>query len=298
MNESIRKPQWHHCPAFSHAWDELRSIALDPRTSEEELRGVIGLCREMGTARVIKLHSAQLAPLQQKVDRIEAEGQGMCFDLIEGRAPFPYTFVEVVGGDDFVRGVLISQDHGTVVTPFLWNPQACDWYCGISGRPSSEMAADGRPVVETWAWRRHSGTDDVRLAAGEIMSDAVGVAAAVLVLVNCANIDLAGETLSRQSRRSAASKGEQIALAIRLRRGGRSTGGSGAAIDWSHAWEVGGHFQHHGRGPVYENCKDPKKRITLPDGSEVVRVWVPPYIKGPADKPLVAKVRDARGLAA
>lgn len=38
--------------------------------------------------------------------------------------------------------------------------------------------------------------------------------------------------------------------------------------------------------------KDPSRVITV-DGKPCFRFWVPPFVKGPADKPFVPKVRVA-----
>lgn len=49
------------------------------------------------------------------------------------------------------------------------------------------------------------------------------------------------------------------------------------AVDWSHRWIVGGHWR-------WQPYKDPKS------GGEIKkRIWISPYVKGPEDKPLVAK---------
>ena len=48
-------------------------------------------------------------------------------------------------------------------------------------------------------------------------------------------------------------------------------------IDWSHRWIVGGHWR-------WQPYKDPAS------GGEIKkRIWISPYVKGPEDKPLVAK---------
>ena len=48
-------------------------------------------------------------------------------------------------------------------------------------------------------------------------------------------------------------------------------------VDWSHRWIVGGHWR-------WQPYKDPKS------GGEIKkRIWISPYVKGPEDKPLVAK---------
>ena len=52
-----------------------------------------------------------------------------------------------------------------------------------------------------------------------------------------------------------------------------------SAVEWSHRWIVGGHWR-------WQPYKDPKS------GGEIKkRIWISPYVKGPGDKPLIAKSR-------
>lgn len=64
------------------------------------------------------------------------------------------------------------------------------------------------------------------------------------------------------------------------------------ARDWSHRWETRGHPKHFRRGPIFQ--ANAHKRIRLANGDEFVRVWCPPHIKGPPDKPFVPKIRTVR----
>jgi hypothetical protein len=296
VTDAIRRPEWHDCPAFNGAWDYLRTVACDPRRTDGEINGVIGLAREMADARVLKIHSAQLAVLEKKVDELEAEG-GSITDVIDGKIPFPYTFIEVLGGDDLVRGVLISRDGGTVLTPFAREPLSREWLGGFSGRMVGPVANDGERVI-AWPWLAARGGDDVaaeRESMRHLCSDAAGVAAAMVTLLNCSNVETLDEPLPRQARRHAKRKNQKIALTVHLKRKKSKSVSRGGLVDWTHQFDVRGHFQHHPRGPVFENCKDPEKRM-MRGGVEVVRVWVNPYIKGPADERYVVKSRDATRL--
>jgi hypothetical protein len=60
------------------------------------------------------------------------------------------------------------------------------------------------------------------------------------------------------------------------------------AVEWSHRWEVRGHYKHFTKGPIFD--ANPDRHIEV-DGVECVRLWCPPFVKGPEDKPLVPKVR-------
>lgn len=64
-------------------------------------------------------------------------------------------------------------------------------------------------------------------------------------------------------------------------------------IDWSHRWEVRGHFKHFTTGPIFRATERerPEKILDHPERGRCVRIWTPPFIKGPEDKPLIPKVR-------
>jgi len=50
-----------------------------------------------------------------------------------------------------------------------------------------------------------------------------------------------------------------------------------SAVEWSHRWIVGGHWR-------WQPYKDP-----ISKGVIKKRIWISPYVKGPEDKPLIAK---------
>lgn len=58
---------------------------------------------------------------------------------------------------------------------------------------------------------------------------------------------------------------------VRGRRDGDGAEGDARHVDWSCRWIVHGHFRQQPYGP---------------GGSLRKRIWIPPYVKGPADKPL------------
>jgi hypothetical protein len=61
---------------------------------------------------------------------------------------------------------------------------------------------------------------------------------------------------------------------ITLRETRRTESGEGRAVDWSHRWIVGGHWKQQPYGPrqAYRRAQ-----------------WIAPFVKGPADKPLVIR---------
>ena len=84
--------------------------------------------------------------------------------------------------------------------------------------------------------------------------------------------------LTRPERKRSERSGATISpIKIVNVRGLRSASGHGEAegnVEWSHRWMVGGHWRNQPFGPERAQRRP---------------VWVAPYVKGPADKPLVVK---------
>jgi hypothetical protein len=80
---------------------------------------------------------------------------------------------------------------------------------------------------------------------------------------------------------------------VSIRQNNRRTKGdpSGQHIDYSHRFEVRGHFKHFGPDTRLFQASGPAKVLDLPDRGACVRLWCPPFVKGPADKPLIPKRR-------
>jgi hypothetical protein len=115
------------------------------------------------------------------------------------------------------------------------------------------------------------------------------------------NVELVEAPLSRRQRERELAKGREIALTVQIRHSKRSAAaepGEGKA-DYSHRFETRGDFRHHFEkkadgtaNQVYASCvaKDPTRLIKV-DGKPCFRFWVPPFVKGPVDKPFVPKLR-------
>jgi hypothetical protein len=52
-------------------------------------------------------------------------------------------------------------------------------------------------------------------------------------------------------------------------------------VDWSHRWVVKGHWRWYHCGPNHPQAQE------ISPGEYMCRLWIAPFIKGPADKPLV-----------
>lgn len=153
------------------------------------------------------------------------------------------------------------------------------------GESLSLLDLDGASV---WAV---SGEDEGIWAKAWVVNPALAAASA-LRLLEAVNVSLETADLPRAERRRAQRSGADPALEVVIRTTASSrpavvTGG----VDWQHRWTVRGHWKHFRRGPVFE--ANPRKRVTESDGTEAVRVWCPPFVKGPEGKPLVLKSRRA-----
>jgi hypothetical protein len=114
-------------------------------------------------------------------------------------------------------------------------------------------------------------------------------ALSALRLLDAVNVDLAPADLSRPARRRAAREGADIALEVVIRTSRRDSPQSTGTIDWQHRWMVRGHWKHFSKGPVFN--ANPRKRVIDAKHGECVKVWCPPFVKGPDDAPLILKAR-------
>jgi hypothetical protein len=115
----------------------------------------------------------------------------------------------------------------------------------------------------------------------EIIVDAGGV---------IVNVDLVEAPLSPRQRKREAKKGRRIALTVQVRQPKTRPVGRNGTANYSHRFEVRGHYMHFPGGTKLADA-DPAKLSFVPGRGFVRKVWCPPHVKGPQDKPLVPKVR-------
>lgn len=146
-----------------------------------------------------------------------------------------------------------------------------------------------------------NGSDDETAASATqavISAVAFRMALKVMFLLDSVNIELADVELTRQSRRQASRKGRSIASMIQVRRSkSRPTASEDPApANFEHQFEVRGNFAHYGPDTQLFRRSEPDHIRACPRCGRCRRVWRPPHIKGPADKPLVVKVREVAGV--
>ena len=161
----------------------------------------------------------------------------------------------------------------------------------------------------------------------------IGIAAerviGALYLLEAANVQMVPRELPRRDKKRQEKRGWRIPLVVRVDRpsrrvySGTNGNGDGTPRDFSHQFEVIGHYNHVKRGHsaactvcngkrtqdlVCPRCHDtgldpdkikPCTRIdvttgekTCPDGCR--KIWIPAYWKGPENKPMVVKTRKIR----
>lgn len=132
--------------------------------------------------------------------------------------------------------------------------------------------------------------DDQREVSNALGSGALR-AMRSLLLLECANIDLVDVAPAPPAHRAQGRPGYEIVIRQNPR---RYISDNEVTVDWSHRWEVRGHFKHHGPDtPVFRATerRNPSKIIDHPVRGRCVRFWCPPFVKGPENKPLIPKVR-------
>lgn len=113
-------------------------------------------------------------------------------------------------------------------------------------------------------------------------------------LLDAVNVDLIDVPLARAARRRAERENAKPALMVDVRTTSHSSGsdptGNVGTIDWRQRWTVRGHWKHFGEHTAVAR-RHPSRILDVPGHGRCVKVWCPPHVKGPADKPLVLKTR-------
>lgn len=171
---------------------------------------------------------------------------------------------------------------------------------GNLGEPPPGITEMQIEDASTWSIAQHDGRspavaghDDWQMWALLWLVQPAKAAISALRLLDAVNVDLAPATLSRPVRRRGAREGAEIPLEVVIRTSRTSsTARPSVSVEWQHRWTVRGHWKHFTKGPLFN--ANPRRRVFDADGREVVKVWCPPFVKGPQDKPLVLKARHVR----
>lgn len=117
-------------------------------------------------------------------------------------------------------------------------------------------------------------------------------ACSALSLLEAVNVEIQEAELSRAERRRAERSGAEPALEVIIQHKhstSKTENDITRSIDWQHRWTVRGHWKHFTKGPVFN--ANPRKRVIDSKHGECIKIWCPPFIKGPEGKPLILKSR-------
>lgn len=119
----------------------------------------------------------------------------------------------------------------------------------------------------------------------------------VLYFLDTPNVELGEAHLSRQVRRQAERSGATIAKTVFVKHNSKryqpKNDDSTEHIEFSHQFEVRGHWKYYPEGTRTADARPDLLRY-VPGRGMCRKIWCPPFIKGDPDKPLVIKTRRVR----
>lgn len=327
----VRRPAWAASASFSEAWSKMEQLSV--RGTTPNARGsasfILGL---LSKARVVVVGKDQADALPPTP--VEEESLGKLIDTTGGRMrnmrlPFPIVFVEADGAR--IRGDkdITSDGDAAYAGTLFFHPARYGSYdvdlsgpgeCGVAGLSFYRMVeAGGRmscaPSFVSYGPPSEDG-DEVPLVAdlfdmgtshvhlAQASYGALDLGLVLLEFLQAVNVELVEAPLNASARKKAERKGQQVALTVQVKQSKRRISKpSENRADFSHRFEVRGHYTHHFEtkpdgtpNKVFERYarKHPDKVLSV-QGEPCVRFWTPPYVKGPIDKPFVPKVRVVEG---
>jgi hypothetical protein len=117
-----------------------------------------------------------------------------------------------------------------------------------------------------------------------------------LYFLDTPNIELVDAPLTRQVRRQAERSGAKISKTIFVQHSTKRydrDDAEGEHVEFSHRFEVRGHWKCYPEGTRMADARPDLLRY-VPGRGMCRKIWTPPFVKGPEDKPLVIKTRRLR----
>lgn len=274
----IAKPRWEGAPGFSSAWDGLCGLVGDSKWMAEALR-------RLSMARVLTLAAEQMEVLPSIAgDRFDgASDEGVLNDAMHRvTLPWQYIYLDVPPNPSRIAGCLASQGF-----PPKW-PRGRLHLIVFAHRDDGRVmpigaVRDNPPPTVAQCWG---------VAPDALLSHAER-SVAVFQWLESINVEIVDQSVTRQVRRAAERRGAEIAKIVRVKlprsyRNGRARNGS---VEFSHRFEVRGHYKFFPESTRLAQAA-PEKLSWVPEREGYFRrVWCPPFVKGPIDKPLVPKTR-------
>lgn len=294
MGVGVKRPAWAAAPAFVMAWSAMEANCQDALSRGHDCDNALLTMRMMQDARVLTVSKEQVEALPRLVQPDEPDEAQRLAEWFEGlRLPFPAMFLDLGGAvlpgltDCGAAGVLALEDEeGVMCTPFALTAGR------VQPIPLSMACYEGS-IRTLWMVDPHHSlkgdvVDGLKTAAFWCTERAI----AVLGWLESVNVHVVETPLKPKQRKRELAKGRQIALTVQVQQPRRRASAKGEGTrDFSHRFEVRGHYMHFPEGTRLADS-DPTKLSFVPGRGFVRKVWCPPHVKGPTDKPLVPKVRQ------
>jgi hypothetical protein len=227
--------------------------------------------------------------------------------------PFPEVFLDLGGAsmmpmfvDLEILGVLVRGTNewplsgppvseGIHLIPFFRNIHTRQLIVPGVAFPGAANVVDesGLPTVGLSTGRFVPVADAQYDMFGLMIGDGATVSCRVLAFLESANLELREARLSKKRLRAARRNQSQIALTVYIRSSSRSERAEapGTRREFSHRFEVRGHYKLFAATSKM-GLKRPELLSWVPERQGFFRrVWCPPFIVGPPDKPLIPKRR-------
>jgi hypothetical protein len=312
----MSRPEWAAAGTFPDAWRCAERGATASRIPWHRslcLMALEGLRR----ARVITISGEQVQALPSEFDTYGSSAAAfrdvaLPFDpvyLSVGSAPLsrfdpPGEMLGALVGSPQggVRGELKEHWDGQPIvigfyrSPATENVVQCESFAFASAT-SDAWAGSGiqdNLGVDPLQWIQQYGGTAKDLEDGRTLkADIAEVAATVMYFLESANVEVVEGSPTRQDRRQVERKGGRIALTVQIRQPKKRARREGdpTPANYSHRFEVRGHYKHFPVGTRLADSK-PERLVDHATLGRCRRIWCPPFVKGPEDKPLVPKLRE------
>jgi len=312
----VRCPEWAAAGTFAEVWRTCTEVTNAPVDAARIYAGMA--LRGLAAAHVVTTTAEQVEALPA----FDSYGDSAAL-ATRYRPPFDPLFISLdhapmprfgSGHDMFALGALIGRpppqiDGWDQSYPTIWpfvrvRTQTVVPTFLIAWPSSSDDSPSGfgwdihdcLTTLDDLARGMNLAPDEADRLAREhqtIALDVAEMAYSVLFLLDSANVELVEGSPNRQERRAVERRGGRVALTVRVsspKRRPRDDHDQRKHIDYSHRFEVRGHYKHFPRGTRLAD-HDPSNIKPCPRCNECRRIWCPPFVKGPEDKPLIPKVR-------
>jgi hypothetical protein len=318
----MKRPVWAATPNFPRCFDTLDWMLNHAKPDVREgSRNALSYVRaKMCEAHVIAVDGPQVEAIPNIIPQsiggrdVDALGEVLEPWALTMKLPFPVVFLDLGNAELTEGAALVAPSHGTVESLDTLRVRGCLLVQDAAGDNSDNLYAV--PFTNSRNGQASIAAHGVGVVGGKIGAIetvcipglsleselgqwSVGAtfhlferAVAVLSWLESANVEITDAPMSAKGRATAEKKGQRIALTVRVTppKSRRQPSNPDNARNYSHRFEVRGHYMHFGEDTRIGGA-DPTKLSFVPGRGFVRKVWCPPHVKGPENKPLIPKVR-------